>query len=339
MSRRLQLALSLVGAALLTFLLGQIGLAALASDLARTGWWLVPISLVHLPVYALNALAWQLTLAEQPRRPPYHRFLTITISGFAINYLTPIVSMGGEPYKVAAVARWVGTRQATGSVILFTMLHALSHLILWLTAVIAALIILRPPPVLTAALMVLGASLAALTALAFALHRKGGVEDLVALLRRAPLLGRLARRLDAHHEILAEIDRQITDFYHRDRRRFFQALALEYIARALSTLEYWFIFLSLNLPLGPGHAFLVGSFSSLILNLLFFIPFELGSKEGGLYALLELIARDGGAGLAGSIISRLRELAWIAMGLLLIWAGATPAPGLELAPPLGQPRS
>lgn len=324
MSRRFQYILSLAGAAILTLLLSRIGLAALADDIARTGWWLLPITLIYLPVYALNALAWHLTLASERGRPPFPRLLAITISGFAINYLTPVVSLGGEPYKVAAIASQVGGRRATSSVIVFTMLHAFSHLLIWLTAVAGALVALRPPPALAAVLVVLGVVLAALTVFIFARHRKGVLEGLVDLLGRVPFLDRLAQRLEGRREVLADIDRQITDFYHLDRRRFWLAIAVEYISRALSMLEYWFIFLSLGIPLGVGHAFLIGAFSSLIMNILFFMPFELGSKEGGLFALFELIAGRGATGVTASIVSRLRELMWIAVGLLLIWVGVAP---------------
>jgi uncharacterized protein (TIRG00374 family) len=324
MNRRIQYLLFLAGAAILAVLLNRIGPAALATDIARTGWWLLPITLIYLPVYALNAVAWHLTLAGERGRPPFPRLLAITISGFAINYLTPVISLGGEPYKVAAIAPHVGGRRATGSVIVFTMLHAFSHLLIWLTAVVGALLALTPPPAFATVLVVLGVIISALTAFIFARHRKGVLEGLVDLLGRVPLLRRLARRLEVHREALEDIDRQITDFYHLDRRRFWLALVLEYVSRALSMLEYWFIFLSLGIPLGLGHAFLIGAFSSLIMNILFFMPFELGSKEGGLFALFELIAGRGATGVTASIVSRLRELAWIVVGLLLIWVGAAP---------------
>lgn len=325
MSRRLQLTLFAVGAALLAFLLHRIGTATLATDIARTGWWLLPIALSYLPVYALNARSLQLILADEPRQLPYRRLLAITVSGFALNYLTPILSLGGEPYRAAAIAPWVGSGKAAGAVIVFTILHALANLLFWLSAIAAALLILRPALPATLVLLALGALIAAFAAFLFERLRKGGVVSFLALLRHVPLLRRVAGRLAARGEALAAIDLQITGFYRRDRRRFVHVLALEYLARLTTSLEYWFIFLSLGLPLGPGYAFLISAAYSLIRNLLFFIPFELGSREGGLYALLQLVAGAGGSGIAAGIITRVRELAWIAVGLLLLWARA-PAP-------------
>jgi hypothetical protein len=323
MSRRLHLALLLGGAILLAFLLHRIGPTTLATDIARTGWWSIPIALLYLPVYALNTRTWQLILDDDEhnsRRPPFHRLFAITITGFAINYLTPVVSLGGEPYRAAAIAPWVGTGKATSSVIVFAILHALGNLLLWLSGIAAAILVLRPPLPATLALFALGALIAILAALLIVRLRDGGVVALVALLRRVPLLGRRAENLSTRIQVLEAVDLQIRTFYRRGRWPFLQALTLEYLARSLGTLEYWLIFLSLGLPLGPGHAFLIGASYSLLRNILFFVPFELGTREGGLYALMELITGDGGSGVATGIVSRIRELAWITVGLLLLWA-------------------
>jgi uncharacterized protein (TIRG00374 family) len=333
MSPRLRLALFLAGAALLALLLSRIGPAALAGDIARTGWWLLPMTLLYLPIYALNTRTWQLILDEglPPRephphqRPPFHHLLALTVSGFAINYLTPVVSLGGEPYRAAAIAPRVGAGKAAGSVVVFTILHALGILFLWVSAIIAALITLRPSIPATLALLALGCIIVALAVFLFNRLRRGGILATVALLRRLPLLRRQAERLEGRTETLEALELQLTRFYRHDRRRFFQALTLEFLAYTLTTLEYWFIFLSLDLPLGPGDAFLVGAAYSLLRNLLFFIPFELGTREAGLYALMALVAGDGGSGVAAGIATRIREVVWIAVGLLLLWA-YTPTP-------------
>src|SRR2546428_9280500 len=98
------------------------------------------------------------------------------------------------------------------------------------------------------------------------------------VLHGLPLLKRLARALEPRRELLVQMDEQIAQFYHRDRRRFFAALGFEYLGRCIFMGEYWLIFLSVGVSAGYLTAYLVGGLSSLILNALFVVPFEVGTK-------------------------------------------------------------
>jgi len=122
MTRSLQLACFLLGAAVFGYLVAQIGVGQLVSDAGRTGFMFVPIVLLYALVYACSALAWQLTMGDSGR-PPYWRTYAVLVSAGALNFLTPVINAGGEPFRAAAVAPWLGKRRAAGSVILHRMLH------------------------------------------------------------------------------------------------------------------------------------------------------------------------------------------------------------------------
>jgi hypothetical protein len=51
----------------------------------------------------------------------------------------------------------------------------------------------------------------------------------------------------------------------------------------------------------------------------FFIPLSLGAQEGGLILIFTSLGMAGPMGLAVSFVRRIRELVWIALGLLLGW--------------------
>ena len=319
MSRRLQALLFVVGSAVFAYLVARIGVAALLADARRTGWMFVPILLLYGAVCACNAGAWWLVMAGEPSRPPFWRAWAITVASFSLNYMTPLVNVGGEPFKIAAVAPWLGLRRAAGSAVIYQMLHTLGMLLSCLTAVVLGLILLPHAPVIVALLAGAFLVLAALTLLVLTGHRRGMLASALDLLHRMPLLGRLARRLEAKRATLASMDEQITQFYHASPRRFLQALTLEYASRCLFMAEYLLIAMSVGLDIGYARAYAIGGLAQLVQNALFVVPFEAGTKEGALYLLFQLLGLDPALGVYTAIVSRVRDLAWIGVGVGLVW--------------------
>jgi lysylphosphatidylglycerol synthase-like protein len=329
MSRTLRLALFLLGAAVFGYLVAQIGIGQLASDVGRTGFMFVPIVLLYALVYACSALAWQLTMGVS-YRPSFWRTYAVTISAGALNSLTPVVNAGGEPFRVAALAPWLGKRRAAGSVILHRMLHSFAYVLVWFTAIVLAFALLPPetPKVVLIILGVVGLVLLCILALIMSAHRSGMLERLLNWMGRVPLLRRLAALLEPKRAMLMELDQQITEFYHRQPGRFVQALLLEYLSRCIFMVEIVLIVASLGYRLSYLRAFTIGGLEALVGNLLFLVPFELGAREGSYFALFALFGMDPQLGLYTSIVSRVRDLVWIGLGLLLMLPTAERQPAV-----------
>lgn len=330
MSRTWRIALFVVGASLFGYLVAQIGVSELASDAARTGWVFLPIVGLYALVYACSARAWQLVMASDPRRPPFWRTLGVLISSSSLNFLTPVVNAGGEPYRAAAIASWLGKRRAAGSVILHRLLHSFAYVLVWLTAVLLALVLLpsQTPRVVYALLIGVALVLVAIIALFLSAHRRGLLERLLDGLERLPLVRRLAAPLEPHRPLLMELDQQITEFYHRHPRRFVQAIALEYLSRCIFMFELLLIVASLGIRLGYARAFAIGGLEAILGNIMFFVPFELGAREGAFVALFSLFGMDPQLGLYASIVGRVRDFTWIGIGLALMLPAQERQPAL-----------
>jgi len=320
-SRRVRLALFLGGLALFLVVVRAAGGSELLVDARRTGWMIVPIVALYGLVHVLDAAAWHTILADEPARPAFRRTLATVVAGTAINYITPMVNAGGEPYKIAALAPWTGTSRATASVVLHTMVRTLGLLLLWLFAVGLGFVLL---PYTVTWLLLLTAALflvSALIVLLLAAHRGGVVARVIGWAGRVPGLRGLARRLDPHRDAILAMDRQIVAFYHQRPGRFRAAVAYEFLSRCVIALEFCLIGVSAGHAVGYLDAFVVSGLEGLVGNLLFIVPFELGTREGATLLLFQQLGYPTSLGLYAAVVGRARDLLWIAAGLLLIWAG------------------
>ena len=313
----MQLFFFAAGAVALAVLVIRAGPRELLADVEEAGWAVPAIVGVYGLVYTLNTLAWRLTMIEKPRLP-FIRAWVVNVAAFSINYLTPFASIGGEPFKIVAASQWMGARNGAASVLNYRLVHMQAHILVFLTGVILAFFLLPAGTVATSLLIMLTLVLLVIGALLLAVHREGVIERLFDLSSRVPVLNRFAIRLEPRRSALVEVDRQLIAFHRSSPMRYYGALFMEYSARVLSMLEFFIIARGVGHPVSFGTAFLIGGFSSLVVNLFFFMPFNVGSKEGGLAVIFAALGLPSRLGVAAAVVSRLRELSWIGIGLLLV---------------------
>ena len=139
------------------------------------------------------------------------------------------------------------------------------------------------------------------------------------LVSHIPYLRRWARPfVERNREKLAEVDAQIAALHNQNPRTFVSAVLLELSCRLLSTLEIWFILLVIMPEVTIPQCILIYAFTTLFANMLFFMPLQLGGREGGFLMSTEGLSMTAQAGIFVALIVRLRELIWTAIGLLLI---------------------
>ena len=318
---------------LLTF---DVSFIELWEHLCHAGYWLVPIIGVWLLVYGLNALAWRAILdANIPGgcTVGFWRIFRLTITGYALNYATPVGGLGGEPYRIMELSKDVDKEHATSSVILYAMMHFLAHFWFWFISIFIYLIltIVGDLPMTTAIGITLGIIIL-FCLLAFYLfskgYRNGLVKYVLGLVSRIPGLKRWTLRFWARHaDAIEHVDEQIASLQRQDKKAFYKSLLYEYLSRMVQSSEVMFMLLLFDIDNGGGfsgllitylHSVLIVSFTTLFANLIGFLPMQLGVQEGGFVLSIAALGLSAALGIFVSIICRVREIIWIVIGILLM---------------------
>ncbi len=293
----------------------------LLGNLRRAGFYLPLILVLWLFIYMVNALSWYVILRSGGKSdmPSFWRMLKFSISGFAINYVTPVGLMGGEPYRIMELKPYVGVERATSSVVLYVMMHIFSHFIFWLSGVLIYICCFNVGTEMGIVLGMITIFCLLLGSIFVKGYRNGMAVACVEIGNHIPLLKRYTKRFtEKNHDRLENIDRQIALLHKQKRSTFYLSLTLEYVARIMGCLEVWLILNILTTDVSFISCILVVAFSSLLANLLFFMPMQIGGREGGFALAVSGLSLSGAYGVYAALLTRVREIFWIIIGLMLV---------------------
>ena len=313
----------LLGGLALGVLIYKTGVNNILDNIKQTGWWFAPIIGMWVIVYLANTCSIYIILndgGQEAKQVGFLRLFQLIVSSFAITYMTPLGMIGGEPYKVIELKRSVGIQKATSAVLLSTMMRLVSHFIFWMGSIPLLLFFV---PVLSG-LMEWVITLVSLISVlflfwAFRVYTKGGVERTIRKSVGLPFMGRRARAFYRHNrEKLHQMDDLIADLYRNRKKDFVLSLGLELFARFFMCVEVILIMQAIGSPVSFGQGVLIESIQSLVSNLFFFMPMQMGAREGGFVIVYGILSLPAAYGVFVSLCKRIRELFWTMVGLLLI---------------------
>jgi hypothetical protein len=313
----------LLGGVALGVLIYKTGFNNILDNIKQTGWWFVPIIGMWVIVYLANTYSFYIILndgSEDAKQVGFLQLFQLFVSGFAITYITPLGMIGGEPYKVLELRKLVGIQKATSTVLLSTMMRLVSHFIFWMGSIPLLLFFV---PVLSGFMEWLITLVSVFSVLflfwAFRVYTKGGVERTIRKCVGLPFMGRRARAFYRHNrEKLIQMDGLIADLYKNRKKDFVSSLGLELFARFFMCVEVILIMQAIGSPVSLGQGVLIESVQSLVSNLFFFMPMQMGAREGGFVLVYGILSLPAAYGVFVSLCKRIRELFWTMIGLLLI---------------------
>ncbi|MDQ1151414.1 uncharacterized protein (TIRG00374 family) [Sphingobacterium zeae] len=309
----------LIGIGTLAYMIQAMGIDEIWNNLENIGWWFLPVLGSWAVLYWMNAMAFK-AIIEEPELPqtdvPFWKVLQLTISGYAINYITPFVALGGEPYRIIELKKYVGGSKAGSSVLLYGVMHILSHILFWVASVFLILWFVPASTMVNVACAAIFVMAIICTWLFTKFYKKGITVSLLKALSKLPLVGKKVNHLlETKYETLNDVDQQVKNLFQNRRDRFYKALFWEFVARVVGCFEIYFIGLALDINIDFVDAMIISSGSSLFANLVFFFPMQLGTREGGLAMAVMSIGLPAKVGIFMGVVTRIREIVWIMIGL------------------------
>lgn len=295
-------------------------------NVRRAGIWFPAVLLLWGVIYFMNTCAWQVILnaGGQTGRVPFWKVYKYTVTGFSLNYVTPVGLLGGEPYRIMEVSAYVGKERATSSVILHAMMHIFSHFCFWAFSILLYLVLYGAQMGWGMAVLLL--FIAAFCALGIYFfmkgYRNGLALNVLNFFARLPFCKKkFGGFIERNRAAIERVDEQIAALHAQSRRVFYLSLSLEFFARIVGCLEIMFILFIMTSDVSFWDCILIQAFTSLFANLFFFMPMQMGAREGGFALATGGLAMTKAFGVYTSLIVRLREIFWIVIGIALMKVG------------------
>ena len=333
-ARYYNLVFFLFGIVFIAYMIMKIGVDTIVENIAHSGWWFPCILGSWLAVYVLNAASLSYVLQDKLTGVvPFRKLLKLIVCGCAMNYITPVITIGGEPYRILELKKYVGIQKATSSIIAYKLMHVLAHLIYFLFIMLlvvfswaAGWLTVQLKLGYIIAFSVIFCALALGVWLFYGIYQYGLVVKLATFAEKLPFLNKyISRYTEKNADVIAALDAQIVDLKRNRCRSFYNSMWAEFLSRIVAGFEIYFILLAVGSDINFLEASVVTAFASLFVNILFFVPLQVGTREGGYGLALTMLVIAGVNGMTSmelgiytSLITRIREVAWILLGLILL---------------------
>jgi uncharacterized protein (TIRG00374 family) len=315
--RLINLILLLIASVFFVWILNEVGWDTLGHYLWQVGWYWPLLLLPYGVVNVMEAWAWKYILVDPPAKVTVARLFWLRLGGESLNQLTPTASLGGEPFKAARLrADGVPLEVASASIVIMKGILVLSLTLYIFTGLALAPVFL---PQVAKHMMFLGLAALGLAAVGITfvvVQRRGPCGNSFRFLDRR---GWLPHFLRDQEGFLENLDTAMSQFYRQYPARAVLSFFLFFLSWLLHAVEVFIIFWLLGHPISWGLTVCMDSLAMLFTALGFFIPAAMGVQEGGNILLALGFNLGFTLGAAFSILRRIREAFWLALGLVVVW--------------------
>jgi glycosyltransferase 2 family protein len=289
-------------------LVAQNDPAAIVGSIADLSWRLAVILCFPAVLVAVfDTLGWRFAFL---REVGFRVLFASRLAGEAFNLTTP-AALGGEAVKAWLLRGHAPLDASLASVIVAKTTITIAQGIFLLVGVVVAW-----STILQGSLLLYGMLwLLALEAIALPLFVLVQTRGMLGWVGR--LLDRLGVGAILGRSTLGRVDDALGLFYRTAPDRLALSIAFHFGAWFLGSLETWLILKFLGAEISFATATVIEAFGTAIKVATFLIPASLGALEGGFVAAFVALGLSAPTAISFSLVRRVREVVWIAIGLVL----------------------
>lgn len=305
-----------IGVAVFLIFLNWVGLGAIASVFKRVNLgYLAIYFIISSATFLPQVFRWQVILRGHNKDVGFLMLLRQTIAGYAVSYITPAVRLGGEPLRAYMLKKEadVDLRTGSSSIIIDKFVELIGSLVFG--AIGLVLLIFIPGVSFWFKLVLASLILYGFYGLFVLYYRtvtdRGSFSELFIRFRFIKI-----ERIKGFVNTLQDVEKRLKEFFTKHKKELFISCFFYFMYGVMAVFEFKFLLLGL----GVDASLSVVILSLTILGLMYFIPVPaaLGFLEAGQTSLFYILEKEGGIGFVLSLVTRVRNLIFVALGFSLI---------------------
>jgi uncharacterized protein (TIRG00374 family) len=272
--------------------------------------WLLLLALVVPSGIAavLHTSGWHYAFGRDGAGVHWSRLFGIRLAGEAVNQVTPFLSLGGEPVKAVLFSLGGGDPLRGASAVMSARLVMTAGQVL----LVAIAVVLTLARISHAALWAFGLfpAFVGLGITIFSLVRFWFPPAARSWMLARPFIARYREGFRTFSGVLG--------FWQEHPKECLAALVCFLVGWMAPAAEFWLVARAVGAPLSLLDAIALEGLMTSVTMSTFFIPGNLGSQEAGLLYVCKLLGIEGPVGPLMVVIRRVREILWIAVGLVCL---------------------
>lgn len=314
--RALKILYLLTGVALLAWVIAETDLVQVGGQISQVGAGILVILAIYFVAFAIDSATWHITIPSLRLNATWaYRVWKLRMVGEAFNTVMPGGGMGGEPVKAVLLKKHYGVdyKEGAASLILAKTINMIA-LVIFVAAGFVIMIQGKSLPTAFASVAVAGlAGLVVAVFLFFVIQRFG-----ITSLTGTWISGwRFGERIEAVLHHIEDMEDRLIRFYVGSYQRFAAAVALAFVNWLLGVVEIYYAMVFIGHPVSWANAWVIEALAQLVRTGAFFIPGAIGAQEGIFLLVCGAITGVPSLGVSVAVVRRVREVIWIAWGLLL----------------------
>lgn len=237
----------------------------------------------------------------------------IRLAGEALNNITPFVDIGGEFLKVTLASKRFSLekRKTLITVVMARTALFFSEIFFWIAG-LSLIFFLFPVPrrwffIFTGTIV----GFLVLSAFISYFQKQGLFGTFIRWLEHLRINPEV---FDKFQVSLKEVDEEIAAFHSKKTVKFSKTIFLHFLGWVAGGVETYFMFRVVGMPINLLEGIMLEAILQLVRSGSFFIPGNLGAQEAGLALAVEWMGFHPSLGVAVSLLKRLRQFIWTAIG-------------------------